>query len=258
MFVTSQYDSINEKDKGDLLRVKGLKQRFVALGETFARTKNQRTLKIDERLHSIESSLADHKQDETHKRINNAVDSVCEKIESFPQALIQIEAEERKKMAEAQEDFKAKIEETKREGQALVAEFHKESNDRLFSVSALFNKSQKAFSDRLDQRMNRVIGDLENLTALLENEVSSREEQSVQIESKISDDLVLIEKDIQVESKLRNETHQRLKLLSEEVFAELERLMVHEKQERESVNNSLLSLLEESCYKIEKNFTSFD
>ena len=86
----------------------------------------------------------------------------------------------------------------------------------------------------------------------------AREEATEAVEQQVLGDLEAVEKDLRLASKMRMETGARLRSLVDEVQAELGRLLEEERSERETANNSLLSLLEESCYRIERNFGTID
>ena len=256
MFAVGTYEKPGEKT--DLARVKGLKQRFVALGETLARTKNQRSHRIDDRIQVIESALLESRDDNNFCRTTSSVDALVGKAEQISHFMTKLETDIKQVIAQNQEEMKICMGNVKKENMALIDEFNKETNDRLFSLSLALNKSQKVFSDKLDQRFKKVAFEIDNISCSLENEIALREEQTATIENKIIEDLQFIEKDLQVEVRLRHETNHKLKSLVDEVTSELDKLMEREREERESVNNSLLGLLEESCYKIERNFSCSD
>lgn len=104
-----------------------------------------------------------------------------------------------------------------------------------------------------DQR--RLSTEVDKLHEILQEQISVRLEYGDRIEASLQDSFRRLEESIEAEKKQQYNTTNEMMQTVQEVQARMHGELLQEKKERESVQNKLLGLLEDTCMRIEASIT---
>ena len=248
--------SRHSKGSGDpeQARVEGLRRRFNSLGETLARSRQKRSMAAAHAASGIRRRLDEIAGGSPLPRAARTAEGLLAKAEGLGSGLQRAEA----RLAERRGSRATRdaLDQAAAERRALATEFAREGADRIFAVSLGLNAAQKEFAEGLETGVTTGREMIAALRARLEAETAAREDGADVVASAVLGRLESVESSLRACARERVETTRRLREVLAEVSTELAAQVEEERAERELAGHSLLGLLEESCERIERNFSA--